>query len=181
MGIQKYGSIKRLRENQLYTVTFSLNGESHQFSFTSRYDPLYSTVKILRSDFPDLFSEISDDALNFIIWQTSQLAQELADEQNFTDGKPSYAVRQYTRIKSEYDVVRNILIAISTKAGSEDKQLGEFKITKEYKTPKLKDILDTLAAELAHWEAAMGKVLQSRGAIRAGRDYEYPLNPRVSF
>lgn len=181
MSIQKYGSQKRLLENQLYTVKFTLDGEEKTFSFTSRYSPLYSTVKILRNDFPDLLGDIKDDALHFLIWQSSLLAQEIAGEENFVDGKPNFAVKQYVRYKSEYDTVRNILIAISSKSGAEEKHLGEFKITKEVKTPDLEAILKALKEELKKWEAALGNVLQNRGATRAGANFEYPLNSRVTF
>lgn len=181
MKIQKYGKTQRLLGNQKYTVSFALNGESTSFTFTSRYSPLYSTVKIIRSDFPDLFSEISDDTINFLIWQNSLLATEVGDAENIVDGVPNYAIKQYVRFKTEYNIVRNVLIAIGAEAGSTEKHLGEFKITKEVKTPELKAILDALKAELKEWETASGKVLQNRGATRALTNAPFPLNERVSF
>jgi hypothetical protein len=179
--IQKYGKQKRLLENQRYTITFSLQGETQTFSFTSRYSPLYSTVKILRNDFPDLFEGFTDDALHFAIWQASILAQQIALEDQFTDGKPSFAVKQYVRYKSEHDLIRSILISLGAQAGIAEKHLGEFKITKEMKTPELEKILAALKEEIRKWENAMGSVIRNRGAVRAGQSAPYPLNARVSF
>lgn len=180
MSVQKYGSKQRLMNNQLYTVTFTLDGEETNFSFTSRYSPLYSTVKVLRNDFRELFSEISDDSLNFLIWQASQMGEEIGDEEHWENG-PSFAMKQYVRYRAEYDVVRNIIIALGMSAGSTEKRLGEFTINKEIKTPKLEPILNSLKEELKKWEAAIGSIVRSRGAVRANDEYPYPLNPRVGF
>lgn len=181
MAIQKYGGTVRLMENQLYQVSFQLDGVSKQFSFTSRYSPLYTTIKILRNDFRDLFENIKDNTLNFQIWQTSLLANEIANEDSFLNGKPNFAVKQYVRFKTEYDVVRNILIAVSSKAGSEDKKLGEFSITREFKTPDIEAILKDLGAELKKWESAISDPLQNRGAVRANTNFPFSLASRVSF
>lgn len=181
MSVQKYGSKKRLYENQLYTVTFKLGGEEKTFSFTSRFSPLYSTVKVLRNDFPQLFADISDNTLHFLIWQSSQMGEEIGNEEEYADGKPSFAMKQYVRYKTEYEAVRNILIANSMHAGATEKRLGEFSINMEVKTPEIEAILKSLKEDLKKWEAAIGNVLQNRGAIRANDQYPYPLNARVNF
>jgi hypothetical protein len=181
LAIQKYGSKPRLFNNQLYTVTFTLDGEEKTFSFTSRYSPLYSTVKVLRNDYPSLFADISDNTLHFQIWLASQMGEELGNEEEYADGKPSFAMKQYVRYKSEYEIVKNILIANSMHAGATEKRLGEFSINSEVKTPEIEAILKALKDELKKWEGAIGNVLQNRGAIRANDQYPYPLNPRVGF
>lgn len=197
MSIQTYGSEKRLYENQRYTIRFSLSGETKTWTFTSRYNPLYSSVKVLRNDFPELFEEIKDDVLNFHIWQASDLAVQLVggvmmgeqittidtSSDAFVNGKPGFAIKQFVRYKAEYDIVRNILLTLSSKAGSEEKQLGQFTVTQEFKTPDIEAILKELGAELKKWEGAMGYTLQNRGAVRAksGTSGVYPLNKRVSF
>lgn len=181
MKVQKYGSKARLLPNQLYTVRFSLKAETKEFSFTSRYSPLYSTVKIIRNDFPDLLEGVPDDRINFSIWQASLLANELANTDNITDTTFTYAVKQYVRYKTEYDLVRNLVMSLGMKAGVTDKTLGELRISKEVQTPELEEMLTKLNTEIRKWESAMSDAIQSRGAIRSGTDYPYPLNARVSF
>jgi hypothetical protein len=180
--IQKYSAEKRLMENQKYTFSFVVDGVECVYSFTSRYSPLYSTIKVIRSDYWELLEELTDELVLFHIWQNSQLVREIADvELNFPDDKPNYAVKQYVRYKTEYDLVRALLITISTKAGAQEKHLGEFKITNEYKTPELEEILKRLKELVDEWEKALGVVVAPRGAVKAGRNFPFPLNGRVSF
>ena len=58
--MQRYGTEIRLLENQIYTVTLTVRGQQKVVSFTSRYNPLFSTVRVIRSDFRDLFSAYTD-------------------------------------------------------------------------------------------------------------------------
>lgn len=181
MAIQKYGNQPRLLNNQRYTLVLKAKGVTHQTTFTSRYSPLYSTSRILRNDLAEMFEKVSDDVLNFTIWQTSLLADEIASEENFTDGKPNFAVKQYVRYKSVYDLLRRILLHLSSSAGSINKILGEFTISKSIKAPYVKDLLSTIDAEVKKWESAITTPLQNRGAVRAGTNFPYPINPRADF
>jgi hypothetical protein len=184
MSIQKYGSEKRLYENQRYTIQLSLNGETKKFSFTSRYNPLYSTVKILRSDFPDMFANFHDDLLNFQIWQSSLLGQEIVgeDSEHIVDGKPSYTMKQFVRYNTEYEIIRNILLAMTTDSGMEEKMLGEFRIARQVFLAKdLPKTLRALKTEVDTWKAALGVMAAPRGAVRGGQSSPFPLNSRVSF
>lgn len=181
MAIQKYGSQQRLHNNQLYKVRFKAKGVTKEFSFTGRYSPLYSTVRILRNDLQSMFDDLSDDVLNFSIWQTSLLAQDIATEENFTNGTPSFAVKQFVRYKTEYNILRRILLYLSTSAGSNTKTLGEFTITKDIKAPYVKDLLSVVQRDVDKWEAAITAPITNRGAVRAGQNFAYPLNDRVGF
>lgn len=180
MKIQTYGSQTRLLENQRYSVSFNLRGQQRDFTFTSRYSPLYSSAKILRNDFAELFEGVSDDRLNFFIWQSSQLAFELLTEIDGDTTTVTFAMKQYARYKAEYDIIRAILIAYGSSAGSSEKFLGELKITKEIKTPEIEAILAGLKDEIRRWEASMDISPRVGGAVRAGAT-TFPLNARVSF
>lgn len=180
MKIQTYGSQTRLLNNQRYNVSFSLRGQQRDFTFTSRYSPLFSSVKVLRNDFAELFQGISDDRLNFFIWQSSQLAVELMTEVGGDTDTVTFAMKQYARYKSEHDIIRAILIAYGSAAGMHEKFLGEFKISKEIKTPEIEAILAGLKEEIRRWETSMDISPRVGGAVRAGATV-FPLNARVSF
>lgn len=181
MAIQKYGKQQRLMNNHKYTVTFKAKGITKITTFTSRYSPMYSTLRIIRNDLGDIFEEIPDDAINFSIWQASLLAAEIADEDFFTDGIPSVAVKQYVRYKSEYTILRRILLHLSAYAGEGTKTLGEFTVTEKNNAPYIKDLLGTIGSELNKWEIAITTPITNLGATRALTNYPYPLNDRVSF
>lgn len=181
MALQKYGKQQRLMNNQRYKVRFTAKGVAQEFEFTSRYTPLHSTVKIIRNDLGDLLTKISDDTINFSIWQTSLLVQEIAVEDSFTNGVPNFAVKQYVRYQTEYNILRKILLILAANAGDETKTLGEFSVIRGTKAPYVKDLLNTIAGELKKWEAAISTPLTSRGATRAVANFPYPLNDRIGF
>lgn len=181
MALQKYGKQQRLLNNQRYSVKFKAQGVTHEFSFTSRYTPLYSTAKIVRNDLGDLLTNITDDTINFSIWQTSLLVTEIATDDSFTNGVPNFAVKQYVRYQTEYNILRKILLILAANAGDETKTLGEFSVIKGTKAPYVKDLLGTIGAELKKWEAAISTPLTSRGATKALTNFPYPLNDRVGF
>lgn len=181
MALQKYGKQQRLLNNQRYKVRFKANGLSHEFEFSSRYTPLYSTARIVRSDLGELLTKITDETINFAIWQTSLLAMEVATDSSFTDGVPNFAVKQYVRYQTEYDILRKILLALAANAGDQTKTLGEFTVIKGTKAPYVKDLLSTIGTELKKWEAAISTPISSRGATKALANFPYPLNGRVGF
>src|SRR5690606_27142596 len=107
--IERFGSEVRLQENQQYTATLTINGRPLQVvSFTSRYNPLFSTVRMIRSDFRELFSTYTDDDINRLIHDNSKVAIELAASGNAgitintveADGIP-FAAKQYVRYRTE--------------------------------------------------------------------------------
>lgn len=178
--MEKFGQEVRLKENQLYVIELSLNGVTKTFQFTSRYNPLYTTPKVIRNDFPDIMQDISDDVIYFHIWQASLLAQETANEDHLRDG-PSFAVRQFVRYRTEYEIIRNILMTIGAKSGAREKKLGEYSISEKIYPPNLKNILADLKEELMEWEAAIGRRVGVYAAVRGGQSSPFPLRSRLDF
>jgi hypothetical protein len=177
--MDKYGTETRLLENQLYTATLNLNGETTIVTFTSKYSPLYSTAQLIRGDFRVLFSTYSDDDINRLIYLNSTLAIAIANPVlDLTKDIPFY-VKQYVRFKTELDLMTDIIFTLSTYGGSEEKLLGDMKITKEVKTKDLDKLLKRLIAQLAVWEIQLtGMHGTPTGAVRA-KNTAFPLNVRL--
>lgn len=180
--MQRYGTEIRLLENQLYTVTLTVRGQQKVVSFTSRYNPLFSTVRVIRSDFRDLFSAYTDDDINRVIHDNSKLAIEIANPELDLNEEIPYYVRQYVRYKTELDLVTDLFLTLTSQSGQADKQLGDLRVMKQVQLPKLQDILKVLEQRLAAWEAQLvGMKAPPTSAVRAGNTAPYPLNARVGF
>lgn len=175
----RYGTEVTLRNNQIYTAVIRVKGEEHSLSFTSRYTPLYSTVRVIRGDFKQLFSSYTDDEILRLIHDNSKLAIETANPAIDESDIPYY-VRQYVRYKTELDLVTDLTISASIDIGVQEKLLGEMKITREKQSPYLKDVLSIVQLRLAPWESQLvGMKAAPTGAVRAGATATYPLNART--
>lgn len=187
--IERFGSEVRLQENQQYTVTLTVKGRPLQVvSFTSRYNPLFSTARMIRSDFRDLFSTYTDDDINRLIHDNSKMAIEIAASgaagvsinTEEADGIP-YAAKQYVRYKTELDLATDLFMTLTTQNGQQDKSLGEMRIMKQTTIPYLDSILKTLQSRLDSWEMQLiGMRAAPSSAVRAGST-TYPINGRVGF
>ncbi len=172
-----------LENNKRYFVTFKLGEYSQEWSFTSEYSPMYSTVRIIRNDFPQILSDIPDDKINFQIWQNSTEIQAIIDAGATVTGELDelYVKSQYVRYRTEYDLIRNLLITVGTEPTMETTNLGQLQITKQRQVPDLGNILKTLKAEADRWGANLSVVPTMTGATRALTNFPYPLNTRVGF
>lgn len=188
--VERYGAETRLQENQLYMISLMIKGqEIKQVSFTSKYNPLFSTVRIIRSDFKDLFSKYTNDDINRLIYENSQLAIEMVSASttaNITidvtqpDGVP-YAVKQFVRYKTELDLATDLFLYLTSQSGQEDRMLGDMRITKQVQLPYINQIMNLLQKRSDAWEFQLtGMKAPPTSAVRAGST-TYPLNGRVSF
>lgn len=173
-----YGEGERLLPNQEYHLSLSVKNEPlKSVTFTSRYSPAYSTVRIIRSDFRTLFQDYTDIEIYQLIHMNSTLANEIASTEIGAE-IPFYA-KQYVRYKTELDMVTDLMIQLSSQSGSKDKSLGELRIANQYSAPKLDGIMKLLERRLMTWEVQLAGVQSSpSSAVRAG-DSEFPLNGRL--
>lgn len=186
--VERFGTEIRLEENQLYTVTLTVKGQDKVVSFTSKYNPLFSTVRIIRSDFRDLFSTYSDDDINRLIHDNSLLAIELTSESSTgvvidlkaDDGVP-YAAKQYVRYKTELDLATNLFLTLTTQSGQEDKTLADMRISRKVEAPSFSNVLKVLQQRLTSWEAQLiGMRAKPGSSVRSGATV-YPRAGRVNF
>lgn len=197
-----YGSGTYLLPNQVYNVTLRIPGvEPYSFSFTSRYAPLYTTAKTVRSDCGEALDGLSDDAIWYAIWLTSKSAEELLVEKELTEAANTrseqtavtaellnsnrslkYAFSQYVRYRTALDLVRAAYLGATTKAGQLQKKLGDLTILKETRAPTVDMLLERLEQDVSRWESRLAVTTRTRviGAVRAGAD-SFPLNTRRSF
>lgn len=179
--MEKYGTEQRLLPNQLYTFTIRLHGEERVVSFTSQYNPLFASVRRIRSDYRTLFAEFGDDHINQLIHDNSKTAMELSREEIDLEEEIPFAAKQYARYKTEYDLAVDLFLSLTTKGGQQDKQIGDLRIMNQVQTPSLKPILDSLKQHVDSWETQLAgmKAMPSSG-VRAGST-AYPLETRVGF
>jgi hypothetical protein len=177
--MEKYGSETRLLENQIYTVRLVLKNQEFETSFTSKYNPLYSNVRIIRGDYKELFAGHSDDEINMLIYQNSLNAIELANPAiDPTDTIPTY-VKQYVRYKTELDLITDIAMTQSVNVGEDAKTLDNMTIQKTRYAPNIAAMLKVAKERLAAWESLLyGMVARPTGAVRAGGT-DFPLNARI--
>lgn len=178
---KRYGKEQRLKYNHLYKVDIKLSGENYSFEFSSRYSPLYQKVKNIRMDLLDVIDNVTDEQINYTIWQNSILANEMA-ENEVDEDNPAFYVKQWVRYKTEIDIIYAIYLAISGKFGSVSKKLGAMTIDRKYRIPFLKDMLDELKDKLKPFEdKLMGVKVAGTPARKAGGN-DYPIgNERRSF
>ena len=178
---QKYGNTTRLLPNNEYTLEISLPELEHTYSFTSRYDPLFTSLKIIRNDLGDWLEDVKDDDINFMIHTTSLTALELLGE-DIPDPLPNY-VRQYVRYKTEAALLRQVYLG-EIKNHKISKTLGNLSIDKQSRMPEIKELLSALDKDISHWESMMfgGNFrITPRSATKSRLLEDYPLSARRSF
>lgn len=170
---------QRLKYNQRYSLQIKMpTGEILTSTFTSAYDPLYSSVTMIRQDIGELITDLTDDEINFKIYQVSQTAQQLAGRaqryllygsgigniqlqfagvdraamRNAIPYPTPYYVQQYVRYKSEEELVYAKYIKLSSQAGMMEKDLGDLKIIRQVMIPKIQEVLSDLKTNLKEWE-----------------------------
>lgn len=182
--MEKYGTEQRLLENQLYTFAIQIHGQEKVVSFSSQYNPLFASVRRIRSDYRNLFEGFGDDHINQLIHDNSKLAMELSqtDIDLESDDEIPYAAKQFARYKTEYDLAMDLFLSHSMKAGQQDKQIGDMRIMNQVQSLSLKPILDSLKLHLDSWETQLvGMKSMPSSSVRAGASAPYPLDTRVGF
>ena len=175
-----------LKNNQEYTLGVTLQGKQQEYKFTSKYSPLYSTVKLIRNDLQDIIENVPDNTINFTIWQNSLLAQEIASSNTdtttaLTDDTATVAAKYFVRYQTEIDLVYAIYLAISGKASKSSKKLGNLEVELNYSLPDVKTMLDELKRKVAQYERALSGVgAKGAGFVKAGGN-SYPVSDRRSF
>lgn len=179
---KRYGGEKRLMNNQLYSLEIMLNGKAHKYTFTSAYSPLFSSVKIIRSDLLEALQDIDDDTINFTIWQNSLLVMEIADAVTISIDAPITAAKNWVRYKTELDLLNTIYINIATNAGSIQKTLGNMQISKSVKIPYLDEMLKVIKRKLNGEESKLKSSFAGGTYMRKAGDQSYPITvERKSF
>lgn len=169
--------------NYVYKVQVEINGEMQEWKFYTKFTPYYSTRRQVKSDYRNSLKGAPDPHIDVLIYENSKYAYEIASEEiksQIDKGTIPTVVERYVRVKTQVDLIQDLLIANSMQAGMSEKMLGDFKITYEIKTPDLESILPLLEDKLMKLEQALGGVSVARSAVRAGSN-PYPYAGRASF
>lgn len=198
-----YGSGTYLLPNQVYNVTLQIPGvEPYSFTFTSKYAPLYTTAKTVRSDCGALLDGVNDDGIWYAIWLVSKNAEDLlvrkgrVEEQD-TAAEQTAAVQealnesrqlknafhQYVRYQAALDLVRAAYLTMAGQAGQIQKKLGDLTLLRETRPPSLDSMIKSLQEERDRWEERLSSTGPAAiaGAVRGGSANPYPLSTRRSF
>lgn len=180
---QKYGTENRLKQNQEYTMEFRHGSQTLKAKFFTVMNPMYSSIKIIRADFPDFFKSIADGTIAMQIYMNGVLVDNLIQTQIDAgsmeeDSVTDFQKKQYVRYQTELDLALGIYFAITGKPSSDHKVLGALEVEKRYRLEDVKPLITELKAKLRPWEDAIkGRKLVSplRTAVRGGSNMPYPL------
>lgn len=204
MAVQYYDGSTHLIENQTYTVRLNIPGvEPYTLTFTSRYEPLYVSAKVIYNDTGGLLDGVKPDAVNFAIWMSGKDTEDLlvrrglvlpnndpvqqrAQIKAFLERSDNallrYAFTQVVRYRANLALITAAYLTQVGNSGQLQKRLGDLSVLRETRAANLHEMLGTFRDELELWES---RLVSTRnpvlGAVRAGSSYPYPLQPRRSF
>ena len=144
-------------------------GDDLEFYFTTKYNPLYSTIRKVRLDIGKFIEGIPDDTINFAIFEASREADFLTFIKDASKQTQLYvhARRQWTTCKAEQILLFN---AYSTSGGLlKSKRLGDFEVV--YDRAIVDNLNNRLMDCIARWEAEInsgGAAIQTPSMVIKG-------------
>ena len=157
---KKYGTVKRLKENNKYEVQICIDKEIFKWNFVSKLNPLFTTSKKIWEDIGEFIEGFTEEYINSMIYNNSveviELIDELANQQeaveNVTyekddDGNytTSYrAIKNWVRFKTEIELIYARYYGISYRYGTVRKEVGDISIEKDTKLPYIDNLLDRI-------------------------------------
>lgn len=149
-----------LNENNKYTVNIAIDKEDYSWQFNSKMNPMFTTSKKIYEDIGEFIEGFTEEYINSMIYNNSMelisVLDELANKQeavtNVTysqDNDGIYTVsnrmgNNWVRYKTDIDLVLARYFGISYRYGTQSKEIGDIKITKETKLPYIDNLLDAL-------------------------------------
>lgn len=186
---KKYGTVKRLKENNKYEVHICLNKEIFSWTFVSKLNPLFVNSKKIWEDIGEFIEGFTEEYINSMLYRNSVEVMELIDElanqddavENVTyevdaDGNytTSYrAVKNWVRYKTEIDLIYARYYGISYRYGSIRKEVGDISIQKDTKLPYIDNLLDRVKDQWDEADAIIRGVNVVASAVKAGTNYSY--------
>lgn len=149
-----------LNENNKYTVNIAIDKEDYPWQFNSKMNPMFTTSKKIYEDIGEFIEGFTEEYINSMIYNNSMelisILDELAKQEeavtNVTysqDDDGIYTVsnrmgNNWVRYKTDIDLVLARYFGISYRYGTQSKEIGDIKITKETKLPYIDNLLDAL-------------------------------------
>ena len=186
---KKYGSVKRLKQNNKYEVQICLGTELFKWHFVSKLNPLFVSSKKIWEDIGEFIEGFTEEYINSMIYRNSVEVIELIDElanqtdavENVTyeiDSEGNYntanrAVKNWVRFKTEIELIYARYYGISYKYGSIRKEIGDISIQKDTKLPYIDNLLARIKDQFDTADATIRGVNVVASAVKAINKYSY--------
>lgn len=157
---KKYGTVKRLKENNKYEIQICIDKDIYKWNFVSKLNPLFVSSKKIWEDIGEFIEGFTEEYINSMIYRNSVEVIELIDElansdkavENVTyetDSDGNYtttyrAVKNWVKYKTEINLIMARYYGISYRYGSVRKEVGDISIEKSTKLPYIDNLLGML-------------------------------------
>lgn len=188
-----YSDETKLKFNSNYKFVIETS-ETFTSEFTSKYDPFFSTVKIIRRDTGDLLNDVSDETIASLIYDNSLYVvdklididdgdelEDMYDLDDFEYRVPPY-VKGYVRYKTSLDLCYSIYLTKTGKLGAFSKKIGDLDISSEIKLPALTEMMSRFKELIKPYEDLLnnGDSGLTAGFVKANST-SYPVSSRGIF
>lgn len=186
---KKYGTVKRLKPNNVYEVHLCLDKDTIKWNFVSHLNPLFVSSKKVWEDIGEFIEGFTERYINSMLYRNSVEVIELIDElanqeeavENVTyeineDGDyiTTYrAVKNWVKFKTEIELVMARYYGISYRYGSIRKEVGDISIEKSTKLPYIDNLLDRLKDQFEEADKVIRGLNTVASAIKGGDNYSY--------
>lgn len=186
---KKYGTVKRLKENNKYEVQICLNKEIYKWHFITKLTPLFVNSKKIWEDIGEFIEGFTEEYINSMLYRNSVEVIELIDElanadeaiENVTYEKDedgnyitnSRAIKNWVRYKTEIDLVMARYFGISYRYGSVRKEVGDIAIEKSTKLPYIDNLLDRLKDQFEEADNTIRGTNIVASGVKAITNYKY--------
>ena len=186
---KKYGTVKRLKENNKYEVHICLDKEIYKWNFVSKLTPLFISSKKIWEDIGEFIEGFTEEYINSMIYRNSVEVIELIDElanadeaiENVTYEKDSdgnytttyRAVKNWVKYQTEIQLILARYYGISYRYGSVRKEVGDISIEKSTKLPYIDNLLDRIKDQFEEADNTIRGINIVASGVKAINKYTY--------
>ena len=186
---KKYGTVKRLKENNKYEIQICIDKDIYKWNFISKLNPLFVSSKKIWEDIGEFIEGFTEEYINSMLYRNSVEVIELIDElansddaiENVTyekdaDGNyttTSRAIKNWVKYKTEIQLVMARYYGISYRYGSVKKSIGDIAIEKSTKLPYIDNLLDGLKDQFEEADNAIRGINIVASGVKGITNYSY--------
>ena len=186
---KKYGTVKRLKENNKYEIQICIDKDIYKWNFVSKLNPLFVSSKKIWEDIGEFIEGFTEEYINSMLYRNSVEVIELIDElansdnavENVTyekdaDGNyttTSRAIKNWVKYKTEIQLVMARYYGISYRYGSVKKSIGDIAIEKSTKLPYIDNLLDRLKDQFEEADNTIRGINIVASGVKGITNYSY--------
>lgn len=173
----------QIAENQQIVITVSgliedtdgnALGDDQEFYFTTKYTPMYSSIRRMRLEIGSYLKDLPDDTINLAIYVASKEADALSFAKDSGTEIYRMARRQWATCRAAEILLNNLINGAGGLLKS--KRLADFSV--EYDSKAIDNILSKVRECQARWEPELmtgGAAVQTpRGVVKGEYDPDRP-------